>query len=90
VITFGNSVLGAGLGAGFSSGAGATATVSGLGGAGAGFTFLGVELTVLFLLGVTVAVLDGTVFLLQLFNMIPANARNTIRDFFNILMILSH
>jgi hypothetical protein len=88
VMTLGNSgFLGSGFGSGF-SGAGATATVSGLGGGGAGLTFFGALETVFVGAGVTVAVLEGTVFLLQLLSIKPAKAIDTIRAFFNIIRIL--
>jgi hypothetical protein len=88
LIIFGKSALAAGFGAGFSAGASATATVSAFGGTDAGFAFLGAGSDFSVLTGVTDAVFEGTVFLLQLFISIPEPNSATTNTFLIIEIIL--
>jgi len=86
-MTFGKSALVAGFGAGFSAGGSATATVSVFAGTGAGVALVaGSDFSVL--TGVTDAVFEGTVFLLQLFISIPEPTNATTNTFLIIEIIL--
>jgi hypothetical protein len=87
-MTFGKSALAAGFGSGFSAGGSATATVSVFGGAGAGVAFLVAGSDFSVLTGVTEAVFEGTVFLLQLFTSMPDPTNATTNTFLIIEIIL--
>jgi hypothetical protein len=87
-MTFGKSALVTGFGAGFSAGGSATATVSVFAGAGAGVAFLVAGSDFSVLTGVTDAVFEGTVFLLQLFISIPEPTNATTNTFLIIEIIL--